>query len=181
MLAAVSSCQPHRNGGTLSAIDPSLECRAHGAAFPNDSFASLQNFLECLYTSLPSAVRCAVGTGETLNDRGHTERLFSAGSQHQAGFAETLWFFKAIQLQGHRQLTLEGFLFVWFFCFCFFFFVFLFFITYFPQLHFQCYPKSPPYPPPPPSLPTHSHFFWPWRSPVLVHIQFACPMGLSFQ
>ena len=26
---------------------------------------------------------------------------------------------------------------------------FLFFsITYFPQLHFQCYPKSPPYPPP---------------------------------
>jgi hypothetical protein len=31
------------------------------------------------------------------------------------------------------------------------------FITYFPQLHFQCYPKSPPYPPPTP-LPTHSHF-----------------------
>jgi hypothetical protein len=23
-----------------------------------------------------------------------------------------------------------------------------FFITYFPQWHFQCYPKSPPYPPP---------------------------------
>jgi hypothetical protein len=34
------------------------------------------------------------------------------------------------------------------------------FITYFPQLHFQCYPKSPPYPPPT-SLPTHSHFFGP--------------------
>jgi hypothetical protein len=30
-----------------------------------------------------------------------------------------------------------------------------FFITYFPQLHFQCYPKSLPYPPPPTSLPTH--------------------------
>ena len=28
---------------------------------------------------------------------------------------------------------------------------------YFPHLHFQCYPKSPPYPPPTP-LPTHSHF-----------------------
>jgi hypothetical protein len=27
------------------------------------------------------------------------------------------------------------------------------FITYFPQLHFQCYPKSPPYPPP--HFPTH--------------------------
>jgi hypothetical protein len=39
-----------------------------------------------------------------------------------------------------------------------FFFIFLFFfIMYFPQLHFQCYPKSPPYPPPT-FLPTHSHF-----------------------
>jgi hypothetical protein len=30
-----------------------------------------------------------------------------------------------------------------------------------------------PYPPTP--------TFWPWRSPVLGHIKFACPMGLSFQ
>jgi hypothetical protein len=29
---------------------------------------------------------------------------------------------------------------------------------YFPQLHLECYPKSPPYPPSPTSLPTHSHF-----------------------
>jgi hypothetical protein len=36
------------------------------------------------------------------------------------------------------------------------FFSFFLFFTYFPQLHFQCYPKSPPYPPTP--LPTHSHF-----------------------
>jgi hypothetical protein len=34
----------------------------------------------------------------------------------------------------------------------------LFFIRYFPHLHFQCYPKSPPYPPTPTPLPTHSHF-----------------------
>jgi hypothetical protein len=33
-------------------------------------------------------------------------------------------------------------------------FFFFFFITYFLQLHFQCYPKSPP----PTPLPTHSHF-----------------------
>jgi hypothetical protein len=33
--------------------------------------------------------------------------------------------------------------------------VVFFFITYFLQLHFQCYPKSPPSPPP---LPAHSHF-----------------------
>jgi hypothetical protein len=31
-------------------------------------------------------------------------------------------------------------------------------------------------------LPYHPFpFFWPWRSPVLGHIKFACPMGLSFQ
>jgi hypothetical protein len=56
----------------------------------------------------------------------------------------------------------------------------LFFIRYFPHLHFQCYPKSPPYPPlqlPYPPTPT----FWSWCSPVLGHIKFACPMGLSFQ
>jgi hypothetical protein len=59
-------------------------------------------------------------------------------------------------------------------------FFFNIFTTYFPQLHFQCYPKSPPYPPP--HFPTHPFlFFWPWRPPVLGHIQFASPMGLSFQ
>jgi hypothetical protein len=64
--------------------------------------------------------------------------------------------------------------------FLFFLFSLIFFITYFPQLHFQCYPKSPPYPPP--NFPTHPFpFFWPWRSPVLGHIQFAWPMGPSFQ
>jgi hypothetical protein len=42
-----------------------------------------------------------------------------------------------------------------FFLFSFFFF---FFIRYFSHLHFQCYPKSPQYPPPPTPLPTHSHF-----------------------
>ena len=35
----------------------------------------------------------------------------------------------------------------------------IFFIRYFPHVHFQCYPKSPPYPLPPTRLPTHSHFF----------------------
>jgi hypothetical protein len=34
---------------------------------------------------------------------------------------------------------------------------------------------SPPLPYPPIPI------FWPWRSPVLEHIKFACPMGLSFQ
>ena len=57
---------------------------------------------------------------------------------------------------------------------------FLKFIRYFLHLHFQCYPKSPPYPPPQlPYPPTPT--FWPWHSPVLGHIKFASPMDLSFQ
>jgi hypothetical protein len=61
--------------------------------------------------------------------------------------------------------------------YCIFFF---FLIRYFLHLHFQCYPKSPPCPPshfPPPPTPSS----WPWHSPVLRHIKFARPMGLSFQ
>jgi hypothetical protein len=39
-------------------------------------------------------------------------------------------------------------------CVCPHFIFFSFFIRYFPCLHFQCYPKSPPYPPPqPPTYP----------------------------
>jgi hypothetical protein len=41
------------------------------------------------------------------------------------------------------------------FYFLFFFFHF-FFIRYLAHLHFQCYTKSPPYPPTPNPLPTHS-------------------------
>jgi hypothetical protein len=60
----------------------------------------------------------------------------------------------------------------------YFFSFFPIFIRYLAHLHFQCYTKSPPptplpYPPTPP--------FWPWRSPVLGHIKFASPMGLSLQ
>jgi hypothetical protein len=47
---------------------------------------------------------------------------------------------------------------------------FFFFITYFLQLHFQCYPKSVP----PPQLPYPPiPIFWPWHSLVLGHIKFA--------
>jgi hypothetical protein len=43
-----------------------------------------------------------------------------------------------------------GFPFLWSFLF--------FLIRYFPHLHFQCYPKGPPYPPTPNPLPTHCPF-----------------------
>jgi hypothetical protein len=59
-----------------------------------------------------------------------------------------------------------------------FFFIYIF-IRYFPHLHFQCYPNSPPYPSLLPYLPSPP--FWPWCSPVLGHIKFASPMGLSLQ
>jgi hypothetical protein len=48
-------------------------------------------------------------------------------------------------------------------------------IRYLFHLHFQCYPKVP-HPLPHPPTPTS----WPWHSPVLRHIKFARPMGLSF-
>jgi hypothetical protein len=58
---------------------------------------------------------------------------------------------------------------------------YLFFISYFIYIHFKCYPKSSLYPPsallPYPPTPTS----WPWRSPVLGHIKFAIPWGLSSQ
>jgi hypothetical protein len=38
------------------------------------------------------------------------------------------------------------------------FFFFPFFIRYLAHLHFQCYTKSPPYPPTPTPLPAHSPF-----------------------
>ena len=57
----------------------------------------------------------------------------------------------------------------------------IFFIRYFPHLHIQCYPKSSLYPSPAllpcPPIPTS----WPWHCPVLGHIKFASPMGLSLQ
>ena len=58
---------------------------------------------------------------------------------------------------------------------------FSFFIRYFLHLHFKCYPKSPLYPPPTllPYPPTPTS--WPWSSPVLGHIKFARPRGLSSQ
>jgi hypothetical protein len=39
-------------------------------------------------------------------------------------------------------------------------------------------PKVPHTLPPLPYLPIPT--FWPWHSPVLGHIKFVCPMGLSF-
>jgi hypothetical protein len=59
--------------------------------------------------------------------------------------------------------------------------LFIIIIRYFLYIHFECYPESSlyppsallPYPPTPPS--------WPWHSPVLGHIKFAIPRGLSSQ
>jgi hypothetical protein len=59
------------------------------------------------------------------------------------------------------------------------FFSFFFNLGIFLVYIFNAIPKVPhthppiPYPPTPP--------FWPWRSPVLGHIKFASPMGLSLQ
>jgi hypothetical protein len=61
------------------------------------------------------------------------------------------------------------------------FFIYLNVFYYiFSSITFPMLSQKSPIPPPPlpyPRIPT----FWPWRSPVLGHIKFACPMGLSFQ
>ena len=55
------------------------------------------------------------------------------------------------------------------------------FIRYFLHLHFKCYLESPLYPPPAllPNPPTPAS--WPWHSPVLGHMIFTRPRGLSSQ
>jgi hypothetical protein len=62
-----------------------------------------------------------------------------------------------------------------------FFFLFLFIYYVFSSITFPMLSQKSPIPSPP-HFPTHPFpFFWPWRSPVLGHIKFVCPMGLSFQ
>jgi hypothetical protein len=57
------------------------------------------------------------------------------------------------------------------------FFIFYFYYVFSSFIFPMLSQKSPIHPPLPyPSTPT----FWPWRSPVLGHIKFASPMGLSF-
>jgi hypothetical protein len=73
-----------------------------------------------------------------------------------------------------KTLTLFDQAMFWFFFF-FIIFYYIFSSITFPMLSQKSPIPSPPLPYPP--LPT----FWPWRSPVLGHIKFACPMGLSFQ
>jgi hypothetical protein len=55
------------------------------------------------------------------------------------------------------------------------------FIRYFLYIHFKCYPESSIYPPTTlvPYPPTSAS--WPWHSPVLGHIKFEIPRGLSSQ
>jgi hypothetical protein len=60
------------------------------------------------------------------------------------------------------------------------FFFFNIFCYVFSSITFPMLSQKSPIPSP--HFPTHPFpFFWPWRSPVLGHIQFASPMGLSFQ
>ena len=63
----------------------------------------------------------------------------------------------------------------------FFFFFLLFFYYIFSSITFPMLSQKPPTPSPPPLPYPPITIFWPWRSPVLGHIKFACPVGLSFQ
>jgi hypothetical protein len=59
-----------------------------------------------------------------------------------------------------------------------YFYLFIYYV--FSSITFPMLSQKSPIPSPPlPYPPTLT--FWPWRSPVLGHIKFASPMGLSFQ
>jgi hypothetical protein len=62
-----------------------------------------------------------------------------------------------------------------------FFFFFTFFYYVFSSITFPMLSQKSPIPPPPPLPYPSIPIFWLWRSPVLGHIKFVCPMGLSFQ
>jgi hypothetical protein len=62
----------------------------------------------------------------------------------------------------------------------FFLFLIFFYNYVFSSITFRMLSQKSPIPSPPlpyPPIP----MFWPWRSPVLGHIKFGCPMGLSLQ
>jgi hypothetical protein len=62
-----------------------------------------------------------------------------------------------------------------------FFFLNIFLFHIFINYISNAIPKVPLTLPPPPLPYLPNPIFCPWRSPVLGHIKFACPMGLSFQ
>jgi hypothetical protein len=81
--------------------------------------------------------------------------------------------------QTHTMTKANLFFFKLMYNFFLFFLFYLFFIRYFLYIHFKCYPESSLYPPSnllpyPPTLAS-----WPWHSPVLGHIKFAIPRGLT--
>jgi hypothetical protein len=123
-------------------------------------------------SSLPAASNCS-----QLPINGRGQRLVTCVGKHNLG---NVWKVEAISCledsisQHSHPLDLSTPSQHFFYLFLFFYYVFSS-IT-FPMLS----QKSPtpftpqlPYPPIP--------IFWPWHSPVLGHIKFAWPMGLSFQ
>jgi hypothetical protein len=102
-------------------------------------------------------LHCPEGREEGTSDR---EELKQRQSQVPS--------FLGLNFQSTHPLTFDCTFAIWLsfqkdaFHFCFgdlkSFFFFPFFIRYLAHLHFQCYTKSPPYPPTPTPLPTHSPF-----------------------
>jgi hypothetical protein len=106
----------------------------------------------------------------------HREEWFGSSGLNFAG--KIIYLPSSLKLQTCAGLDMQAdFPYYFFFlCVC----IFLF-IKYFLYIHFKCYPESSLYPPStlPPYPPTPAS--WPWHSPVLGHIKFAIPRGLSSQ
>jgi hypothetical protein len=69
----------------------------------------------------------------------------------------------------------------WLLLFYFWNLFFNIFYYVFSSITFPMLSQKSPIPSPPPLPYPPIPIFWPWRSPVLGHIKFVCPMGLSFQ
>jgi hypothetical protein len=136
-----------------------------GLELPSDS----EGMAEASSVSLP-ALTSLSGAFPPLLDRGlpgkllvlrHTESDRNEGQK--AGIMNGNQLLKwdrawGTSLVGSRDLGLGRLLRVYGFDFSWYSFFFPFFIRYLAHLHFQCYTKSPPYPPTPTPLPTHSPF-----------------------
>jgi hypothetical protein len=78
------------------------------------------------------------------------------------------------------SVELEYFFFYWRFPpFYWILYIYIYIYIVFSSFTFPMLTQKSPTPPPLPYPPTPT--FWLWHSPVLGHIKFACPMGLSFQ
>jgi hypothetical protein len=136
----------------------------------NSPCPNMSDILSCRYISIKWLLSVVVKEEQECRvpTSSLSHQIFVAGTNSwgQQSKRKVAWFHAFMWFQTKAD---------WSHCFFFFFFLGIFFIYISSAI-----PKVPhtlPHPIPYPPTPTS----WPWRSPILRHIKFARPMGLSFQ